>query len=155
MMHLEEKCAFAIMNATELDVHLSGNMRGSMFGLIPPGKAPQQLPNNWDKAPHAFDTPENVAAEVAKQVREAKWIEKRVPTPRLNLSGNAAPQDALPSAVPTVPGLPLGVTDENYGRGGSTGSGIPWLWIVVSFGVGAGVAYFFAKKRESGYEPIN
>lgn len=100
MMHLEEKCSFAVVDVSELDDHLAGNTRGTMFGLIKPEETPKLIPDDWNKRPHKYAPSEEVAEELRKMQEGQKWIDKHVPLPPLQLTGTQPPSRALPSALP-------------------------------------------------------
>lgn len=54
MMHIEEKCGFALLEARELDAHLQGKTGGTMFGLVDreKGEEPRLEPRGWKHMPH-------------------------------------------------------------------------------------------------------
>jgi len=96
MMHLEEKCYFAIMDVSELDEHLAGRQVGTMFGLIPDGQEPQLVPKNWDKLPHDYMTKKEIKKEAKEQEMIQQWIEKHGPhVPPPEILGSKAPAKAL------------------------------------------------------------
>jgi hypothetical protein len=54
MMHIEEKCGFALLETRALDAHLAGKTGGTMFGLVDrqAGEKPRMSPRGWKHMPH-------------------------------------------------------------------------------------------------------
>lgn len=53
-MHIEDGCAFAEVDVSEVLNQLEGKVKGSMYGLIGPNEKPKYLPDTWTTDDHKW-----------------------------------------------------------------------------------------------------
>jgi len=143
-LHIEDGCAMADVDVSELMGLVDGKVRGSMYGTLFPDQQPKYLPDNWDTAPH-------------------KWTSPIHPNPDLlSAQGKAAPQEGtgsqqlvqqpvLQPAVAMNEELAGGVGKNDKNAEGLGSSGI---LVVASCGVALVAVGYWAGKRRAGYDAL-